>query len=258
MVFFNTTKNYELFRNNDLLKLISTLSFSILTGLGSIIIFPLSFTPIPITMQTLFVLLSGFFLGRYYGVLSQLLYIALGVSGIPWFSGGKFGLSVLIGPTGGYLIGFVFSSFLVGWITDISKETRKSFVLFTSSILGSVIIYVFGILGLLFSNIDFWTSLELGFFPFVPGDIIKIMIAFILALMITPKSDLSIDTGMNQGKRNILYLLVIALSLGMFSLFFGYLFSNGNNIPLYLPWVSLITSLSILPALLLISNKMKI
>jgi len=79
--------------------------FGALTAMGALISIPLQ--PVPVTLQTLFLYLAGSLLGGGLGALSQTVYIMLGVIGLPVFSGGKAGLGVLMGPTGGYLVGFV-------------------------------------------------------------------------------------------------------------------------------------------------------
>ena len=248
MVLLTTTSQFELVRNNDFQQIILASVFAILTGVGAFITIPLSFSPIPITFQTLFVLLSGFMLGRYYGPLSQIIYVFLGFVGVPWFSGGKFGPSVLLSVSGGYLLGFIIASFIIGWITDMSKQSRHPLALFTTSVLGSIIIYFFGVLGLLrYDNI--WQSLELGVFPFIPGDLFKIILAFILLYLFIPNSDLSFDTGSSPIKNKIWNVLLIFTSFGTFIIFFAYLYSNGNNIPLYLPELSIFTSICLFPCI---------
>jgi biotin transport system substrate-specific component len=86
--------------------------FGSLTAIGAYIMIPLP--PVPITFQTLFLNLAGALLGGYLGALSQVVYILLGVIGLPVFAGGKAGLGVLLGPTGGYLFGFVLAALVVG------------------------------------------------------------------------------------------------------------------------------------------------
>lgn len=248
VVLLTTTKQFESFRSDELQKVILASIFAGLTGLGAFITIPLSFSPIPITFQTFFVLLSGFILGRHYGPLSQVLYVLLGIIGIPWFSNHKFGLAVVLGSTGGYLLGFIVSAYIVGWITDMSIQSRKPLALFTSSVIGSMIIYVFGILGLL-RFFDLWTSLEYGFFPFIPGDLFKIFLLFLVLLLLVPNDNLTFDSGNTPSKNKIWNLLLFIVSLGTFLVFFVYLYSNGNNIPMYLPQISIFTAFCLLPSI---------
>ena len=88
--------------------------FGALTAIGALVSIPLQ--PVPVTLQTLFLYLAGSLLGGSLGALSQLIYLVLGVIGLPVFSGGKAGLGVFLGPTGGYLIGFVAGAFVTGKI----------------------------------------------------------------------------------------------------------------------------------------------
>jgi biotin transport system substrate-specific component len=90
-------------------KLVLAFFFACLTGIFAQLRFYLPYTPVPITGQVFAVLLSGVILGNLYGGISQGLYAALGVAGVPWFSGGKAGLEIFTGVTGGYIIGFIFS-----------------------------------------------------------------------------------------------------------------------------------------------------
>ena len=95
-------------------KVIGVVIFIILTTLGAFVRIPLPFTPVPITLQTLFVLLGGAFLGARLGSFAQLSYILLGVLGIPVFCNAGFGMIYILGPTGGYLLGFIFASLFIG------------------------------------------------------------------------------------------------------------------------------------------------
>ena len=250
MVLLTTTKQFEILRTDDLYQIILASIFAGLTGIGAFITIPIYFSPIPITFQTLFVILSGFVLGRHYGPLSQVIYVLLGIIGIPWFSGGKFGLSVIIGATGGYLVGFIIAAYVIGWITDMSKQTRSPLALFTSSIIGSVIIYFFGVLGLL-RYYDVWTALEYGFFPFIPGDLFKINIVCLLLLLIIPHTELTFESGLNPAKHNLWNLMLVLVSFGTFIVFMTYLYSNGSKIPIYLPEMSIFSVFFLAPGILL-------
>ncbi|MDO5811287.1 MAG: biotin transporter BioY, partial [Methanobrevibacter sp.] len=89
------------------------------------IIIPLPWTPVPITAQTFAVLCSGLFLGKKYGCLSQIFYVILGVAFIPWFGGMTGGLEILLGSTGGFLIGFIIASYFIGYITEKYANARN-------------------------------------------------------------------------------------------------------------------------------------
>ena len=154
--------------------------FGALTAVGAYIVVPLP--PVPISLQTLFVNLAGALLGGYLGALSQVVYILLGVIGLPVFAGGKAGLGVLFGPTGGYLFGFVLAAFVVGKLIAVQKNPRLFWVVF-SMLVGMVIIYVLGIIQLTFAaRLSIQKAMVVGALPFIPGDIVKIVLASLIYL----------------------------------------------------------------------------
>lgn len=149
--------------------------FGALTALGAYLMIPLP--PVPVTMQTLFVILAGALLGGYLGALSQVVYILLGVIGLPVFSGGKAGFGVLIGPTGGYLIGFVVGALVIGKLTSLKRDPGLLWLM-GSMLAGVAIIYTLGIAQLmLVAKLDFIKAISVGLLPPLPGDIIKIVVA---------------------------------------------------------------------------------
>lgn len=151
--------------------------FLALTALSAFVRIPLPFTPIPITMQTLFVLLSGLYLKKYDGSISQLAYIALGLIGLPIFASASGGLSVILGPTGGYLIGFLVAPFIVN--LAYSKLTINNAYLkaIASMSLGLIAIHALGVLNLaLFLKINILTAISLGSIPFLVGEGIKLIV----------------------------------------------------------------------------------
>ncbi|MBN2097209.1 MAG: biotin transporter BioY [Candidatus Omnitrophica bacterium] len=170
----------EIVVDKTLSRLIGLSAFIILTALGAAVRIPLGFTPVPITLQTFFVLLSGAVLGRNWGALSQIGYIFLGVLGLPIFSGAQSGTVYLFGPTGGYLAGFVLSSWITGALLEKSQNSAlKSALVMSVACLGGI--YLFGVLGLaIFLKSSITSALALGFLPFIPGDIIKIAVAGLL------------------------------------------------------------------------------
>lgn len=151
------------------------LSFAILTGIFSKIKIEIGL--IPITMQTLVVLLSGALLGRKKGAASQISYLLLGLIGIPWFSRGG-GMSYLLSPTFGYVIGFVLSAFTAGAL--IEKGWGKNIGLIVLAMLiSNALIYVPGLLWLA-RFIGLSKILQTGLFPFVLGDLLKILLASLI------------------------------------------------------------------------------
>jgi len=121
--------------------LLLVLAFASFTALAARIALPLPFTPVPITGQTLAVLLSGVLLGSRRGALAQLAYLAQGAAGLPVFAGGRAGLGVLLGPTGGYLVGFVLAAGLVGWLAERGWRLHTG-RLFVALLLGNLVIYL--------------------------------------------------------------------------------------------------------------------
>ncbi len=113
------------------------------------------FFPVPLTLQTLFVLLAGAVMKRY-AVIPVSLYVLLGALGLPVYHTGVTGIGVLLGPTGGYLIGFIFAALIVGLAYEHTSETIR----ITGLIAGTIVIYIFGLAWLMY-------SLAIGFVPAV-------------------------------------------------------------------------------------------
>jgi len=151
------------------------LSFSLLTALFARISFWIG--PVPITGQTLAVLLAGILLGSIRGGLSQAVYLLVGLTGFPfWFAaGGPLGMVRLLGPTGGYLVGFVFAAFLVGWLAERGWDKKiKTAIL--AMFIGNIVIYIFG-LSWLANFLPLKGLLIAGLCPFILGDALKILLA---------------------------------------------------------------------------------
>lgn len=175
----------EIIVNKAICRTIGVITFTLLTCFGAYIRIPLLFTPVPITLQTFFVLLSGAVLGKF-GIISQSGYIILGILGLPAFSNAGSGITYLLGATGGYLIGFLLASYLVGKVI-YNKESYLS--IFILMCIANLIILSFGTIWLKFSlKIDIDKALFLGFFPFLPGDLLKIMLASFLSLKIKSRT----------------------------------------------------------------------
>jgi biotin transport system substrate-specific component len=177
-----------------------------LTGLLAQIKIVLPFSPVPITGQTFAVLVAGVMLGRYYGGFSQFIYVILGTAGVPWFNGGSGGPASLIGPTGGYLIGFIVAAFIVGYITDKYVKARNFFPMLAVMLLANFgIIYVFGLLQLsIYLNVfkgmtaDLWDVLKMGAIPFIAGDIVKAILAALMAKSVLPKEPYDADASSDR------------------------------------------------------------
>jgi biotin transport system substrate-specific component len=131
--------------------------------------------PVPYTLQTLMVLLSGAFLGGRNGMMSQIAYIGAGVLGLPVFAGGAFGAAVLLGPSGGYLIAFPFAALVVGRL--VRRRHTLPWIAFSMGA-GLAIVFTLGALQLwVFSTHSASTALTAGILIFSWWDILKLSAA---------------------------------------------------------------------------------
>jgi biotin transport system substrate-specific component len=172
----------------------------------------LPFTPVPITGQVFPALLAGFVLGKWYGGLSQLLYAVIGGLGLPWFApkagAAAFtsgGVNVLLGPTGGYIAGFVLAAFFIGHLTDTYLWSRRMVPQLAIMISGVVLIYAMGATQFYYfakstpalqkwvmtslgsSTFGFKETMAAAVLPFIPGDVLKAIGAAILGSALLPK-----------------------------------------------------------------------
>ena len=135
------------------------------------IVIPIS--PVPITGQTFVVLLAGLVLGSTFGAVSMLMYLFIGMSGLPFFSAGVAGLAILKSPTIGYIIGFFLAAYAIGQFADRPV---------IGILFGSLIIYFCGVVGLiLILNTSLQNAITLGVVPFIIGDFIKSFLAIAVA-----------------------------------------------------------------------------
>jgi biotin transport system substrate-specific component len=133
--------------------------------------------PVPITGQTLAVLLVGGSLGALRGTLSMVLYAAVGMLGLPVFSDGDSGLGVVLGPTGGYIVGFVLAAALTGWLAE-RRWDRRFLGGMVSYLAGSAIVFAVGLPWLAATlGLDLQQTLQAGLYPFILGGVIKAAIA---------------------------------------------------------------------------------
>jgi len=146
-----------------------------LIALGAWISIPC--VPVPFTLQTLFVLLTGAVMKRY-AVIPVGLYVLLGSLGLPIFHNGMTGPGVLLGPTGGYLIGFIFAALIVG----LAYEHKSKILHMAGIALGTVITLLFGVAWLVISlPMGLVPALVAGFVPFIIGGVIKAGAAYLIA-----------------------------------------------------------------------------
>lgn len=155
--------------NDFVYVLLTSIIGSFLLAISSKVQIPL--TPVPVTLQTLVLLVMSMFLGWRGALGATSLYLFQGAIGLPVFAHGG-GFIILFGPTGGYLFGFLIASLVVGYLAE--KGWDKSVVLtFTSMTIGTLIIYLFGVIWLSYLK-DLNTALMFGLLPFITPDILKI------------------------------------------------------------------------------------
>lgn len=139
--------------------------------------------PVPITLTNLVIYFTVFVLGMKTGVGSYILYLLLGMVGLPVFSGYMGGLGKLVGPTGGYLIGFIFMIVISGIILE--KANRRLIPTIIGWIIGTAVAYIFGTIWFVcIMHCSFICALTVCVFPFIPGDLIKIVIGSLLGVQV--------------------------------------------------------------------------
>jgi biotin transport system substrate-specific component len=181
-------------RNLAAVRILGVVGFAAATALAAQVCIPLPFTPVPITLQSLVVLLAGVTLGARYGTLSMALYVGVGSLGYHGFAGGAYGLATLLGPTGGYLLGFMLAQPILGMLTrgraacgtTGSQEAASRGRLVLALLAAKLAIFACGLVWL-----HVWLSattgatvqhtLALGLWPFLPGMAFKLAAAFAVA-----------------------------------------------------------------------------
>ena len=142
----------------------------------------LPFTPIPISLTNLVIFFSVWLLGWRLGTVSYLVYLLIGLAGLPVFSGFTGGAGKLFGPTGGYLIGFIFMAVIVGIFVEWQSHWYFRLL---GMILGMIVAYLFGTAWLAYvAGMNFQTALGAGVLPFIPGDLAKILVTMLAAPLI--------------------------------------------------------------------------
>lgn len=140
---------------------------------------PLPFSPVPISLTNFAIFLAIFVLGMKSGTISFIIYLLLGAIGVPVFSSFRGGLQVLAGPTGGYLIGFIFLALIMGFALD--HFDRKLVPTIIGMIIGMAVCYAFGTVWLAkLLSLSFKEGLMMGVIPYLAGDAAKIIIAAIV------------------------------------------------------------------------------
>ena len=172
-----------------------------LTAAGAYLAIPIG--PVPIILQNLFVLLSGLLLGSKWGLASVAVYLLAGACGLPVFAGGTGGIGRIVGPTGGYLSGYLPAVWVIGFITE--KTGCRAVFDVIAMICGSIIIYACGITWLkVLTGMTLTKTLTVGMYPFLPGDALKIAAAVPIAKALRPVIRKNIETACGDqepGKR---------------------------------------------------------
>lgn len=183
-------------------KIILAFLVACFTGIMAQVVIPLPWTPVPVTGQTFAVLLAGILLGRWWGGISQFMYLSVGLMGVPWFAGMTGGYTVLLGATGGYLIGFILAALFLGYFADKYIKARKFLPMLGLMFLATYgLIYIPGLFQLSMwihlatgSAPGIWDLLIMGLLPFLGGEIIKIVGTAALSTAITPKEVINGET----------------------------------------------------------------
>ncbi len=164
------------------IRIAAVLFITALTAAAAQVSIPLPFTPVPFTLQPMVVLLGGAALGARLGMASQVLYLLIGIAGLPVFAASPLpqGVLRLLGPTGGFLISYPFAAYLVGHLAERGFDRR-----YATSVLamaaGLALIFTLGVVWLAWfaqpTTPGLPEALRIGFYPFLPADIVKICIA---------------------------------------------------------------------------------
>ncbi|MEC9488012.1 MAG: biotin transporter BioY [Halanaerobium sp.] len=164
-------------------KLILTGLFTAISAIAAQISIPLPFSPVPLTLQVLAVCLAGATLGAKWGAVSQLVYVLLGAFGVPVFSQYRAGLGIILGPTGGYITGFIIGAFLIGLLVEKSNNSYLQVMLAMAA--GLAVIYVAGTLQLAFLlKLGWQQALIMGVGWFLPLDMVKVLIGARLSVAV--------------------------------------------------------------------------
>lgn len=174
--------------------------FTGLTAIGAFISIPLG--EVPVTLQTLFVILSGLILGPKLGALSQTIYIILGLVGVPIFAEFNGGPQAVMKPSFGFIIGFVFAAYIIGKIAH-SENGSSTKNIWIASLVGTIVIYLFGLPYMYYmlnivmaKGLSFNAIVKMGCLLFLPGDLLKFIVASVVAMKTIPilnKAGLSVN-----------------------------------------------------------------
>lgn len=168
----NTTKKKKSIYSITLIGLMAALTCIVAP-------FSIPIGPVPLSLTSLVIYLTVILLGCKKGTLSYIIYLLIGLAGIPVFSSFTGGFQKLSGPTGGYLIGFIFTALITGFFVDHFMGKRSMY--FVGMLLGTLVLYGFGTAWLAYqTDMSFQAALFAGVIPFIPGDLAKMLIALFI------------------------------------------------------------------------------
>ena len=148
--------------------------------------------PVPISLSSFIIMLAAYILGFKGAVMATFLYLLIGLTGIPVFSGMRGGLAVITGPTGGYLVGYLLLAYISGLFSE--KFKRKKIYVFFGFLLGNICLYVLGTIYLSFvMNITFVKGLIIGVVPFIIPDMIKCFLAVLIGSSVVSSLNLNLN-----------------------------------------------------------------
>ena len=162
--------------------------FALLTALGANVYVPLPPDGVPMTLQTLFVVLAAICLGPRAGAASMLLYVVAGAVGVPLFAEGEVGLTVILGQTGGYIVGFVLCQPVVGLIVRRRDGLPRGWLAIVAGVVAAhAVIFALGVPWLaIVRGFTLARAIEGGLIPFLPGMVVKSAIAVLIGLLVAP------------------------------------------------------------------------
>ena len=165
-------------------KIVFTALFAALIAVCGFISIPIPGTPIPIVLQNMLTVLTGLMLGPVWGTASTLLFLVAGTLGLPIFAGGTGGIAKLMGPTGGFLYGYALATLVSGIIAQRPVYGKKTSLirLILATVAGFVIMYIPGVIHFMkVMEKTFVQTMTLCVIPYIPGDIVKMVLAILLA-----------------------------------------------------------------------------
>lgn len=163
--------------NNTIRKDVVAALFAALTAIFTQLVIPIQ--PVPITLGTMAVMMAGAVLGKHYGPLSIIIYVLLGAAGLPVFAMARGGVSVIAGPGGGFILGYIVMAFAVGLCTEKWGHSMKALI--PAMAIGCLVVYICGVAWFMaLTGSGLWAAIVMCMLPFLPGDAVKILLGAFL------------------------------------------------------------------------------